>query len=60
MKSRKDRAQAELIIRALADDRPDELREAYETALQSGPRWQERLTNSLARVPHVAELLDKI
>ncbi len=60
MKSRKDRAQAELIIRALADDRPDELREAYETALQSGPRWQERLSNSLARVPHVAELLDKI
>jgi len=57
IKSRKDRAQAAFLIRALAEDRPDELREAYEDARARGPRWGERIDASLKRLPETAELL---
>ncbi|WP_298918840.1 GSU2403 family nucleotidyltransferase fold protein [uncultured Roseobacter sp.] len=50
-KSMKDRAQAEFLIRALAELRPDELKEAYETALARGPKWTSRLEASLAKLP---------
>ncbi|MDB5665311.1 GSU2403 family nucleotidyltransferase fold protein [Cypionkella sp.] len=57
IKSIKDRAQAAFLIRALAQDRPDELSEAYQTALASGPRWGERIASSLKRMPETAALL---
>lgn len=37
LKAPKDMAQAALLIEALAEDRPEELREAYEDALSRGP-----------------------
>ena len=56
-KSIKDRAQAAFLIRALAQDRPEELREAYEVALASGPRWGKRNAASLKRIPKTAARL---
>jgi len=60
LKSVKDAMQAEFLVRVLAEDRPDELKEAYEDALQSGPRWQARLERSLERLPECAEILKGI
>lgn len=57
LKSRKDRAQAALLIRVLADDRPDELHEAYQDALSRGPAWADHITRSLKRMPDTAALL---
>lgn len=56
-KSRKDRGQAAFLIDVLAEDRPDDLREAYEAARSCGPRWRERLEASLARMPRTAGIL---
>lgn len=56
-KARKDRAQAEFLISILAEDRPDELREAFEDAQSRGPRWRKRLDASLARMPRSADIL---
>lgn len=56
-KSRKDRGQAAFLIEVLAEDRPDDLRGAYEDALSRGPRWRQRLEASLARMPMIAETL---
>lgn len=58
LKSVKDRAQAAFLIRVLAEDRPDDLREAHEDALSRGPQWRERIARSLARLPESAALLD--
>lgn len=57
LKSRKDRAQAALLIDALAEDRPDELREAYEDARARGPQWRAHLDASLQRMPETAARL---
>lgn len=57
LKSRKDRAQAALLIEALADDRPDELREAHEDALSRGPQWRAHIEASLKRLPATAARL---
>ncbi|TXH96750.1 MAG: hypothetical protein E6Q73_13255 [Pseudorhodobacter sp.] len=57
LKSRKDRAQAALLIEALAEDRPDELREAYEDALSRGPQWRAHIEASLKRLPASAAQL---
>ena len=57
LKSSKDRAQAAFLIEALAEDRPDDLREAYADAKSLGPRWRERLNESLKRMPESAEKL---
>jgi hypothetical protein len=51
LKSRKDRAQAARLIRALAEDRPEELRDAYQDARAHGPHWREHIARSLARMP---------
>lgn len=56
-KARKDRAQAAFLIEVLAEDRPEDLREAHQDALGRGPRWRERLGASLARMPQTAEIL---
>ncbi len=57
LKSVKDRAQAAFLIRALAEDRPDELAEAYADALSRGPHWQGHIARSLKRMPDTAALL---
>ncbi len=57
LKAEKDRLQAAFLIGVLAEDRPDELALAYEEAQQAGPRWQERLENTLGRMPEVAAQL---
>ncbi len=49
LKSRKDLLQAETLMAILADDRPADLRDAYEDALARGPRWRAHLEASLAR-----------
>lgn len=54
-KARKDGAQAALLIAVLAEDRPDELVDAYEDAMSRGPRWRERIEASLKRMPETAE-----
>ena len=51
LKAVKDRAQAAFLIEALAEDRPDDLAEAYPDAAARGPRWRERLAATLARMP---------
>lgn len=57
LKSRKDRAQAALLVEALAEMRPDELAEAYDDALSRGHRWRARIEASLKRMPETAERL---
>lgn len=57
LKSRKDRAQAAFLIRVLSEDRPQDLKDAHETALESGPKWRQRLEASLKRLPEEAEIL---
>lgn len=57
LKSVKDRRQAAFLIRILAEDRPDELADAYAAALDAGPNWRKRLTASLRREPEILEIL---
>jgi hypothetical protein len=57
LKAVKDRRQAEFLIEALAEDRPEDLREAYDDAMARGPRWRERLASTLKRLPQTAERL---
>jgi hypothetical protein len=57
LKARKDLKQAEILISVLAEDRPVDLAEAYEAAVQSGPKWRQRIESSLRRAPTVAETL---
>ncbi|SOC17277.1 nucleotidyltransferase-like protein [Rhodobacter maris] len=59
-KSAKDRAQAAFLIEVLAQDRPDELAEAWEDARSRGPRWRKRLDASLARMAETADRLTKL
>lgn len=47
LKSKKDRRQAAFLIEVLAQDRPDELRDAYEDALSRGRKWRSRVDASL-------------
>lgn len=57
LKARKDIAQAALLIEALAEDRPHELREAYEDALERGPQWRAHIAATLKRMPETAAKL---
>ena len=57
LKARKDRAQAMLLIEALAEDRPDELREACADALSRGPHWRAHIEATLQRMPETAARL---
>lgn len=57
LKASKDREQAAFLVAVLAQDRPDDLAEAYEDALSRGPRWRERIGASLKRMPETAEVL---
>lgn len=60
LKARKDRAQAAFLIEVLAQDRPDDLADAYRTARAHGPRWCQRIDASLARMPGTAEKLSAL
>jgi hypothetical protein len=55
VKARKDRTQARFLVNVLADERPDELAEAYRDALSRGPKWEQRLEATVRRLPDVAE-----
>lgn len=57
IKAEKDRRQARFLISALAEDRPDDLQDAYRDALGRGPKWQERIATTLRQMPDVTELL---
>lgn len=57
LKARKDMAQATLLIDALAEDRPDELREAYQDAMERGPQWRAHIGATLKRMPETAAKL---
>jgi hypothetical protein len=56
-KAPKDRAQAAFLIEGLAEDRPDDLRYAYEAACAAGPRWRGHLDATLSRMPRTRALL---
>jgi len=60
LKSSKDREQAAFLIEAMAEDRPDDLARAYGAALEVGPRWRERIGNSLDRMHGTRDILDSI
>ncbi|RMC30790.1 nucleotidyltransferase family protein [Paracoccus alkanivorans] len=60
IKAQKDRAQAAFLIEALAADRPEDLLDALEDARDRGPKWRDRITASLARMPETAELLQAL
>lgn len=51
LKSAKDRAQAAYLIDILAEDRPDDLAEAFEDASSRGTRWRERIMSTLRQMP---------
>ncbi len=57
LKAAKDRTQAAFLIDILAEDRPDDLAEAYEDAASRGPRWRERIAATLARMPQLRSRL---
>ncbi|MCK7614967.1 nucleotidyltransferase family protein [Roseibium sediminicola] len=58
LKAHKDRAQAAFLIEALTETRPDDLAEAYQAAMETGPEWRKRIAASLERMPATSALLD--
>lgn len=60
LKASKDREQAAFLIAAMAEDRPDDLASAYDTALETGPRWRERIEASLARMEKTKAILEDL
>jgi hypothetical protein len=56
-KAAKDRAHAGFLIRVLAADRPEDLRDARDDALSRGPRWRERIEASLRLMPDIRDML---
>ncbi len=53
-KSAKDIQQSAALIRILAEDRPDELVEAYHEAYGRGPSWKSHIQKGLLRLPEDA------
>ncbi len=60
LKSIKDRAQAAFLVEVLAEDRPQDLTDAYETAMGNGPGWRQRIAASLARMPETRARLEAL
>jgi len=58
LKAIKDRLQARFLIEILAEDRPDDLREAYEAAMASGPQWRDRIGATFLRMPGIRKMLE--
>ena len=57
LKAVKDRLQAEFLVKVLAADRPDDLRDAVEDALSRGKRWRERILASVDTMPALQSAL---
>lgn len=57
LKARKDLLQSGLLIQVLAEDRPSDLKEAFEEAMPRGPRWRHRLKASIARSLRIGQIL---
>lgn len=60
LKSRKDFAQARNLIRILVEDRPYALKEAYETAIDTGPKWRTEIEKSFLQHPDVAKIIKNL
>jgi hypothetical protein len=60
LKARKDRAQAEFLVEVLSEERPEDLAEAYEDAMETGPQWRARLEASLSRMAETRARLDAL
>ena len=58
-KGRKDLMQVELLVSALAEDRPAALGQAYADAIARGPRWKSRIERSLKRRPGIAASIEE-
>ena len=56
-KATKDLAQAEILIGILAEDRPAELADAVEHALETGPAWRDALSKSFKRKPDLRAII---
>lgn len=50
-KARKDIEQAAALIRVLAEDRPDELEDAFNEAYDRGPSWRRHIDSGMRRLP---------
>lgn len=59
-KARKDRAQADFLIRILAEEQPDALADAYRDARERGPRWRAALDATLRRLPEAKRRLESL
>ena len=57
-KARKDRAQADLLIRHFAAEDPFLLADTFDDAVARGPSWRRKIEASLARMPDAARALD--
>jgi len=56
----KDRAQAAVLIGVLAEDRPEDLRQAFEVAIGNGVEWRDRIAASLKRMPQTFAILEAL
>jgi hypothetical protein len=59
LKARKDLDQSAFLFEVLAEQRPDELLEAYDDARDRGPSWREAIDHSLSKRPDIAAHLDR-
>jgi len=60
LKARKDRAQADLLIEVLSEERPAELADAYKDAIERGPAWRSRISASLDLMPQARKRIDEV
>lgn len=60
LRASKDREQAAFLIKAMAEDRPDDLSRAYVSAMEAGPRWREHIANSLKRMHDTKTILNSL
>ena len=60
LKAEKDRRQAQMLVNVLAEDRPGELFEAFEEAMNSGDRWRDAIETTLGKMPDVEKKLKEI
>jgi hypothetical protein len=59
-KARKDIEQAMALVRALAEDQPDELARAHREAMSRGEQWRRALTPGANRMPRdVRQMLEE-
>ncbi|OYX47647.1 MAG: hypothetical protein B7Y90_12645 [Alphaproteobacteria bacterium 32-64-14] len=59
-KSAKDLEQSEALISVMAEQRPFELRSAYNEAIGYGPKWRKAIARSLERAPRIVEALSQL